>query len=686
MKKIGFFLIAISIITQLFSVPVFAQDNVLKKVEVYDYYESSNKTIEVYFQKDEPYVRPENLASLTGYSLVQDGDKIVFEKKNGAQTVKRVSVKDNQINYREFNDSINMVTYNDEIYISLVPTIDYLDSRLRMFADEKMCLFSSEKTFSQLVNQVNYDMSHGGNIEDYANTLETGAAWVWLLVNGKLLSALPNERSERLAFSLLVEEDADSYTINMQNAFLNFFDKAGQTIDFGKAVTAFKDFEAFDEKFKTLLREKDTLMKYGGYYLDCADRFITLQNQIEQLYFRNIENAGKTLLNSKMNILQPSERLYQDLNKIVQGFQEKQNKLSEDVTAQLYQEEIIDFAMDNLAKFAASKVISYIPALSVGMSIMNIYGELCGVNDGALSTLDQKDYSKLQSKVAAKLEKYNNQLRKGGSFNENQILEYVELARMYYHIKTAYYHMYNEYHSDPLFEDSYEMYLDIEKEIDQYGSDVYKMDIPDVNPTDITQLSFIEVKMEEPIQNAGKSIQDLGDNVLYLKYIDTKIKIPDEFTFHSEGSSPQAPQYDFFYELNNTSDFFEKYRGQMDVSNWNIYDYPQIDAERYFGNLRLSLSENKKRDQEANNDSVISEYFGTERKYIELVYFKLDGEDLTPDFTITFVDLDNDICEYKIYFSLYSKDDPSDHSITDEEFKKIDQLAKDMITSCDYLD
>lgn len=685
MKKYGIFFSVALILLQLFSVPVYAQDDTVKNVEIYDYYESSFKTLELYFQDGEPFARPENIASLTGYIVNQDGNTILFEKKSGMQTTKRVSIAKNKIKYGEFEDSINTIQYNNEIYISLIPTIDYLDSRLVMSSDEIMCLFSLEKTFSQLVHQIEYDMSHGGNIEDYANSLESGASWIWLLLNGELLAALPSERSERLAFSLLVEEDADSYTINMQNSFLNFFDETTQNVDLGKTATALKDFEVFDDEFKTFLKETDSLLSMQSHMLDYADRLITLQNQIDQLYFRNIENVGKTLLNSKINILEPKENLYKDLNKIVQGFQEKQNELSEDVTNQLYSEEVFDFVVDVSTKAAASKIISMVPALSVGMSIMNLYGDLYGVTNGALSTLDQKDYSKLQSKVAVKLEDYNNLLRKGHSFTEKEIVEYVELTRMYYHIKTAYYHMYNEYHPDPLFADNYKMYLEIEKEIDQYGTDAYTLDIPDVNPTKIDQLTFIEKKAEDSIQDTGQSIQDLGQNTLYLKYINTKIRIPEEFTFVSQGFSPQSPQYDFFYELNETSIFYGKYRGLLSVSDWNIYDFPNLSPEQYFGNFRLTLSENKKQEEDVDNDSVIQEFFGSERKYIELTHFKIDGE-FSPDFMIKFIDLDNDDCEYTINFSLYSKDNSSNHSITEEEFIQINQIAKEMIANCNYLD
>lgn len=208
------------------------------------------------------------------------------------------------------------------------------------------------------------------------------------------------------------------------------------------------------------------------------------------MYTENIKNVEKTLLNPDMHILSKTDSLYKDLKKITNGYNKNSERMYQDAMMGLYKDEGISFIKNTGGDIIASTLIKTVPALDVGLSLLKVYGNISGVTDGAVSVIEQKDYTALQSKIAVELQKYHNQIKKGGTLSEEKIRDYVELARMYYHVKTAYYHMYNDYAPDPLFENNYLQYLNIEKEIDKYGHDVFTLDIPNANSTDINTLIF----------------------------------------------------------------------------------------------------------------------------------------------------------------------------------------------------
>lgn len=497
MKKLVCYVLTFCLLLQFSTVSVYAVESEKKTIEIYDYYEGTDKTVDLYFQNNKPYIDPNDLASLTDYVCNLQDEKIVFEKKNGLQTTKVVSIKNGTIQYGSYKDNVASMDVEGNVYIELIPTIDYLDSRLNMSPDGRLVLFSAEKTFSQLIDQVNYDLIHGGNIEDTSNALESGAAWLWLLLNGKLLSSFSTERSRRLAFSLLTEENKDTFTFNLNDAVVYFASSAADASKFLSLTTQMMDLKIYDKALEKLSKNLGSVSSYGNLGIDGISRVANIETQVDQLYVRNIENVENTLLNSEMDILNTTDDLYKELKKISDGYNKKSETMYQDAMKSLYADEGISFIVNASGDFGASLLIKAVPALDAGLSLFKIYGEISGVTDGAVSAIEQKDYTALQSKVAIKLQDYHNQIKNGETLSKKHIIDYVELARMYYHIKTAYYHMYNEYHPDPLFEDNYRQCLSIEKEIDRYGTDIYTLDIPDLNSTDLSTLNFPERKKIE---------------------------------------------------------------------------------------------------------------------------------------------------------------------------------------------
>lgn len=512
MKRLLCLILAFFVTGSIFIKPVYAEENTIKTIEFYDYYDSKNVTADIYFQNDVPYISPENLANLTEYQCVIQDKKTVFEKKEGLRTAKRVVIKDNQIVYGPYKEKVKSLDLEGTTYIELIPTIDYLDSRLEMSPDGRLLLFSSNKTFSQLVSQVSYDILHGGNISDVTNGLETGTAWLWLLLNGKLLSSMPDERSRKLAYGILTEENKDNFIIRNQSAFVDFCSTVSGVEDVSSIVSGMGDLDFFDESIKKASDRVGSVSEVVGVSSDFLSMIVNFEMQIEQLYLRNIENTKNTLLNKKTGILESKNALYKNLNVIVKGYDEKSENITNEVFIKLYANEVFSFLMDaGVEGMVSQTILKSFPAIDAGLSLLKVYGDISGVTDGASSIIEQQDYVSLQSKVAIRLNEYHDLIKKGEKFSKEDIIDYVELARMYYHVKTAYYHMYNEYHPDPLFEDGYKTYLDIEREIDQYGDSVYILDLPNVNATDIKSLKFKDIYENLPeIEETPINVFDRG--------------------------------------------------------------------------------------------------------------------------------------------------------------------------------
>ena len=512
MKRLLCLILAFFVTGSIFIKPVYAVENTIKTIEFYDYYYSKNVTSDIYFQNDVPYISLEDLANITEYQCVIQDKKIVFEKKEGLRTAKRVVIKNNQIVYGPYKEKVKSLDLEGTTYIELIPTIDYLDSRLEMSPDGRLLLFSSNKTFSQLVSQVNYDILHGGNISDATNELETGTAWLWLLLNGKLLSSMPDERSKRLAYGILTEENKDNFIIRTQSALVDFCSTVSGVSDVSSTVSGMGDLDFFDESIKKASDRVGSVSEVVGVSSDFLSMIVNFEMQIEQLYLRNIENTKNTLLNKKMGILESKNALYKNLNAIVKGYDKKSENITNEVFIKLYANEVFSFLMDVGAEGVVSQtILKSFPAIDAGLSLLKVYGNISGVTDGASSIIEQQDYVSLQSKVAIRLNEYHDLIKKGKKFSKEDIINYVELARMYYHVKTAYYHMYNEYHPDPLFEDGYKTYLDIEREIDQYGDSVYTLDLPNVNATDIKSFEFKDIYENLPkIEETPINVFDRG--------------------------------------------------------------------------------------------------------------------------------------------------------------------------------
>lgn len=678
MKKVLILVLTIVLSLLFLIVQVHAIENGERTVEMYDYYAGNIVNTKIYFVNDSPYIKPDDLAIITDYKYSKIEDKILFEKMDGLRKTKQVSIKNGVIQYGTYQDEVDVIDIEGSTYLSLTPTIDYLDARLRMSPDNQLVLFSLNKTFSQLVNQVDYDMSHGGNIEDHANELETGASWLWLLLNGQIVSSLPEERSRRLAYSLLTEEILDSYTIYNKTAIVRLSSNLSNDTDLFSSIGEFGDLEIFDNSLSVFGNRLKTLSKLGDIDFDILGRLVNIQLQTEQLYTRNIDNAEKVLLNSSMGVLTKNDNIYKNLKKIINGYDKKSEKMKEEALNTLYSDEGISFAMNLGEDVAASVVTKAIPALDAGLSLLKVYGNISGVTDGAMSAIEQKDYVALQSKVAIQLKKYHEEINNGKNLSKKEIINYVELARMYYHIKTAYYHMYNEYHPDPLFKDNYLMSLEVEKNIDQYGTDNYTLDIPNVEPTVVQELTFPEVTIP------NKSIVQIKENKIYLTYIDTELTIPNVFIYLQEGFSPQAPQYDMFFQINPNSEFATEYNGRLSISCWNIYDYPTDEEmiDTYIATTPLS----EKIDN--SNYTEYSKYWGEENKYVFLSHLKMNTDNgyitREPSFMIEFIDLNNRISNYTIYIDLTPLNGEY-HNMEESQFNKLYQSICSMIENCTFL-
>lgn len=658
-KKICYFL-TVSLFFQCCTLSVHAIESEKKRIEIYDYYESNNKTVILYFQDNIPYIEPSELALLTDYVYALQDGKIVFEKKSGLQTTKRVSVKDGKIQYGSSKDTIRTIDVDGVTYIELIPTIDYLDSRLKMSPDGRLILFSAEKTFSQLVNQVSYDLVHGGNIEDNANNLESGAAWLWLLLNGKLLSSMPEERSRRLAFSLLTEEDKDNYILEVKSDFVDY---ASTISDVSSIISSFGEMmnlNNFDKAFKEFgNRIKENISTLNENH-EMLSQLVNLELQIKQLYTENIKNVEKTLLNSDMHILNKTDSLYQNLKKITDGYNKNSETMYQDAMEELYKDKGISFVKNTVGDIIASSLTKQVPALDAGLSLLKVYGNISGVTDGAVSAIEQKDYTALQSKVAVELQKYHNQIKKGGTLSEEKTIDYVELARMYYHVKTAYYHMYNDYASDPLFENNYLQNLNIEKEIDRYGHDFFTLDIPSSNSTDINTLIFPEIE---------------------------ETQLTQEFEMEDFSCSIYLPQNSILSDYKKTDGSTLSYIWNYKVPNVGELDNRTIqiiiiESFQPYDGIQRNMDEYKELNKNFSNSGE-EQYLGDQTRFIHIRYPYEPLEN--GETTIATIDFQNIETKELINYYLYISVDDSPENIDSNDLLFIKNLAFKIAESCTML-
>lgn len=202
---------------------------------------------------------------------------------------------------------------------------------------------------------------------------------------------------------------------------------------------------------------------------------------------------------------------------------------------------------------------------------------------------------------------------------------------------------------------------------------ILKEKIEKTTPIDFISFSKIAETRNKKIQKEG----------LYLKYIDSTLKIPSIFKYQAEGKSPQSPQYDWIFKSDEENKDFLDYIGYLDVNCWSQEEFPDTNGELYLSE-RKSLSESKKEMEKYSDRPGTEEYFGSERKYIVLFHSAVDEKDYTPDFLIQFVDLDNNECEYSISMNVYHKDHNS--YFTKEEYDIFHTIVVDMIKSCTFLE
>ena len=522
--------------------PVNAQEFSQKYVSFYDYYDKVSRNCDLYFLGDEPYIELNELAAITGYKLSQDGEKTAFIRKNGLKESKKVIVENNEIRYGGYRSEVNVTQYNEKTLISLLPTIDYLDSRIRMF-DGRLCLFSLNYAFSDIVNDVVNDLKRSAWQVGEVTNIEEGFSKLELYLSMKVSSANESRNHKDVLISLMIEEDPNKVTLKKDDEFVEAFSAVDDILSL-TGSDELKDLSFFDMKFGDL---ENTVSDYAaaekalGKSVDVLENTISFKRQLNNFYDLNVYNVKNVILNEE--VCSKSHPLYKAAKQLIAAYEDEDKKAWE------LTEEAVMNMIDAAAEMTIEHLLSAYPPVSLGLSAFEFFNDSFGVTDAASANLLQDDYHVLQQMVIAKLEEMNEQISKQRTLNQEEINQYVGLARLYYHIAEAYYHMMDRYVGEQdEFSSNYETLLEKVYRFDQYmnsssgqQSYVFVIDDPSIEPTQLEGLVFEDKAIpqfdETPIGIKGKA---------YLAKVDGKYGVID-----NQGNwivEPKYDQYSYIYQ------------------------------------------------------------------------------------------------------------------------------------------
>lgn len=473
MKKwIQGFLAVVLLMTLVPQIPLRAAEIEEKTVTIYNNYDQEKINLRLLIDEDEVYVALPSLAKMMGFSIKNEDGVINLQKKG-----KKVILTDSSISYGSAKEELKRMEQNDTIYVSLTPTINYLDGRLSLINDQ-LILFKPKVSFSSLVTDMEDAINQGYLLVGKDDGWSVGASALWVFLNGESSILLNDSKHEQAVVNLLVEDDLESIELG-NSKLLTLLEESSSLI----GVDA--------ETLSKLDESIDGLLDKGGNLIDLHDASIELMNYVNQIhhfYSNNVNNAKNVFLNKDSKLYDQSDKTYKLFEKYISYYNDKTKNSETELRANMVANNVIDFSTDAL--------IGQVPLIAVGLSGLKVYSELLDLNDQASAVILKQHYSSMQCKVLNKIMQVHQSIKKGHVLTGNEITDYVNLVRMYYHIAAAYYKDMSEVDKNA-FEGNYRTAQALVNDIYRVPNHLYMFDDPTLSPSKITPEQIVQAKQTE---------------------------------------------------------------------------------------------------------------------------------------------------------------------------------------------
>lgn len=473
MKKwIQGFLAVVLLMTLVPQIPLRAAEIEEKTVTVYNNYDQEKINLRLLIDEDEVYVALPSLAKMMGY-LIKNEDGVINLQKKG----KKVILTDSSISYGSAKEELKRMEQNDTIYVSLTPTINYLDGRLSLINDQ-LILFKPKVSFSSLVTDMEDAINQGYLLVGKDDGWSVGASTLWVFLNGESSILFTDRRQEQAVVNLLMEDDPDTFQINES-----------------KLVTLLKETGSLVTNEEIGLVELDDsiekLIEVGDLVTDITEAGIDIISAVTQVYYfysENVNNVRNIIYNKNIKLYNDSDHIYKLFDKYISCYDDKSKIMDAETVLKLVGEKSVDIG--------GELFLTQNPVLAAGFSAYKIYSELLDLNDQASAIILKQHYSSIQCKVLSKIMQVHQSIKKGHVLTENEITDYVNLVRMYYHIAAVYYKDMSEVDKNA-FEGNYRTAQALVNDIDRVSDHVYMFDDPTLSPSKITPEQIIQAKQTE---------------------------------------------------------------------------------------------------------------------------------------------------------------------------------------------
>ncbi len=540
--------IIFSIVTPVQSVNV---EN--KSVVVYDAIESRFQKIDIVFFDKKAYMDLEKLCFLGGYKYSVKNNLIQLKKGN-----RNVLIQNNKISYGSCSDNITLKEYQNKRYISLFPTIDYLNMRMDL-AKNGLILYRSSYSYTDLVNDMVKTLENHyskiPNVDVFSGTM----SYVNQLIEFDLETLNIYSRLDEMIIRVLKEDDVQTIELD---------DTLDDLLSMGVSVASIIEdtghFESISSYSLGSSLAEELLDKLGD-ITQITEKSLNTMNytfRISNLYRKNIDNIKKVILNKKYSPYKSSTRTYKICKDYVDAYGNREKEI----------EKVREYITQELNMSLVESLAESIPIPSYIKVCFEVYkifaGNKLNLFDYSEAIVFQNEFHNFQVVIEKQLNTYLEKIAKKKKLKDDEKEYFVYLSRLYFRISAAYY----EYMQEA---DNKETYIS--------GKENAQMMIDKIDGVDVSCFLY-----DNPKYNSSniddKQLYELKDNELLEKVTDEWANI----------------YIDYFYDK-NFQDFVSNETGQdfilfqmLDLDN---NDIPEILVYRdsYFDDCYVySINEDKK--------------------------------------------------------------------------------------------
>ena len=540
--------IILSLVTPVQSVNV---EN--KSVVVYDAIESRFQKIDIVFFDKKAYMDLEKLCFLGGYKYSVKNNLIQLKKGN-----RNVRIQNNKISYGSCSDKVTLKEYQNKRYISLFPTIDYLNMRMDL-AKNGLILYRSSYSYTDLVNDMVKTLENHyskiPNVDVFSGTM----SYVNQLIEFDLETLNIYSRLDEMIIRVLKEDDVQTIELD---------DTLDDLLSMGVSVASIIEdtghFESISSYSLGSSLAEELLDKLGN-ISQITEKSLNTMNytfRISNLYRKNIDNIKKVILNKKYSPYKSSTRTYKICKDYVDAYGNREKEI----------EKVREYITQELNMSLVESLAESIPIPSYIKVCFEVYkifaGNKLNLFDYSEAIVFQNEFHNFQVVIEKQLNTYLEKIAKKKKLKDDEKEYFVYLSRLYFRISAAYY----EYMQEA---DNKETYIS--------GKENAQMMIDKIDGVDVSSFLY-----DNPKYNSSniddKQLYELKDNELLEKVTDEWANI----------------YIDYFYDK-NFQDFVSNETGQdfilfqmLDLDN---NDIPEILVYRdsYFDDCYVySINEDKK--------------------------------------------------------------------------------------------